>query len=312
MTVIDWLLDSDPAIRWQVMRDLLDAPSAQVEIERSRVATHGWGAQILSLQSLDGKWDGGTYRPGWADDSKPFFDAWTSTTFALQQLTDFGLDPADSRAQTALARVRDNVRWEATDTLFFEGETEPCINGLALTIGSYFGQDMHSILERLVTTALPDGGWNCWAQYGARGSSFSTTINVLEGLLAAERASGTSAAATTARRSGEDYLLERGLMRRLSTGRLVDPRFTMFSYPTRWYYDTLRALDYFRSTGQMPDQRCAEAVQLLIDRRDADGRWRLENTHQGPTHLDFGEQEGAPSRWITLHAMRVLRWWDSQ
>ena len=310
MTVNDWMLDSDPAIRWQVMRDLLDAPSVTVEAERARIATEGWGVQLLDLQGADGQWDGGTYRPGWADESKPFFDAWTATTFSLQQLRDFGLDPTSPRAQTAIALVRENARWEATDTPFFEGETEPCINGMALAIGAYFGENVDGIVDRLVGEALPDGGWNCWAEYGAKVSSFHTTIDVLEGLLAWEHAGGASDAVTGARRRGEEYLLERGLFRRLSDGDVIDPRFTLFSYPTRWYYDVLRSLDYFRATGQSPDRRCAEAVQLVASRRDAAGFWNLENTHQGPTHFALGEGEGSPSRWTTLRAMRVLRWWE--
>ncbi|MFF1877821.1 hypothetical protein [Leifsonia sp. NPDC058230] len=312
MNVTDWLLDSDPAIRWQVMRDLLDAPGSDVEAERARVATDGWGARLLELQDARGQWDGGTYRPGWADDSKPFFDAWTATTFSLQQLRDFGLDPASPQARSAIARVRDNVRWEATGTLFFEGETEPCINGMALAIGAYFGENVDRIVERLVADELPDGGWNCWADYGATVSSFNTTIDVVEGLLAWEQAGGTSDAVAVARRRGEEYLLERGLFRRRSDGRVADPRFTLLSYPTRWYYDILRALEHFRASGDAPDLRCAEAVELLADKRHSDGWWPLENAHQGPTHFELDDGEGRPSRWATLRATRVLRWWEER
>jgi hypothetical protein len=308
VTAIDWLLDADPAIRWQVMQDLTDAAADEVAAERARVAVEGWGAQLLGLQGPDGQWDEGTYRPGWVDESKPFFDAWTATTYSLLLLRDLGVAPDDPAMRRALALVRDNARWEATDTPFFEGETEPCINGMALAIGAYFGQDVDNIVERLLGGRLGDGGWNCWADYGARVSSFHTTICVLEGLLEWERAGGSSPAVTAARHRGEEYLLERGLLRRRRTGQIVDPRFTMFSFPTRWYYDALRGLDYFRATGANPDVRCREAIALVAEKRDDEGRWALENTHMGPTHFEMEGPDGFPSRWNTLRALRVLRW----
>ncbi len=310
MNVIDWLLDADPAIRWQVMRDLTDAPADVVAAERARVATDGWGAQLLALQAPDGRWDGGTYRPGWVDESKPFFDAWTATHFSLQALRELGLDPGSPEARRAVSLVRDNVRWEANGATYFEGETEPCINGVALANGAYFGESVDGIVERLVGDELGDGGWNCWAEYGASVSSFHSTICALEGLLEWERAGGSSDAARAARQRGEAYLLERGLFRRRSTGRVADPRFTMFSFPTRWYYDVLRGLDYFQASGAAPDERFADAIALVADKRGADGRWVLENSHQGPIHIEMEGPDGAPSRWNTLRALRVLRWAD--
>ena len=308
MTTIEWLLDSDPAIRWQVLRDLTDSTPGEVATERARIPVAGWGAQLLALQEADGRWDGGTYRPGWVDESKPFFDAWTATHFALQQLREFGLEPTSPEARRAVALVRDNVRWDANDALYFDGETEPCINGIALAGGAYFGQVVDGIVDRLLSGQLPDGGWNCWAEYGAKVSSFHTTICVLEGLLGWERAGGTSEKVTRARHEGEEYLLERRLYRSLSTGNVVDPRFTMFSFPAYWYYDVLRALDYLRATGAEPDDRCAEAVDMVADRCDEDGRWPLENIHQGPTHFEMEGPEGFTSRWNTLRGLRVLSW----
>jgi hypothetical protein len=303
-----WLLDSDPAIRWQVLRDLSDAPAGDAAAERARVASEGWGAQLLALQDGDGRWDGGTYRPGWADDAKPFFDAWTATHFSLQLLREFGLDPDSPPARHAVGLVRDHVRWDANGALYFDGETEPCINGIAAANGAYFGQNVDGIVDRLLGDQLPDGGWNCWAEYGADVSSFHTTICVLEGLLEWERTRGRSEAVSTARRLGEAYLLDRRLLRRQSTGQVVDPRFTLFSYPTWWYYDALRALDYFRGAGAEPDERHGEALDLVVSKRDSDGRWPLENTHQGPTHFEIGGPDGFPSHWNTLRARRVLRW----
>lgn len=308
MTVIEWLLDADPAIRWQVMRDLIDAPPDEVGVERTRVATEGWGAQLLALQDDDGRWDGGTYRPGWVDESKPYFDAWTATHFSLILLRGFGLDPSSAQAHGAVSLVRDKVRWHANGAPYFDGETEPCINGLALANGAYFGQSVEGILERLLADELEDGGWNCWAEYGATVSSFHTTICVIEGLLEWERVGGTSDSVAAARGRGEEYLLERRLFRGRSSGEVVDPRYTMFSYPTYWYYDVLRALDHLRLTGAEPDSRCEEAIDLVANKGDEGDRWPLENTHQGPTHFVMESPDGFPSRWNTLRALRVLRW----
>jgi len=305
---VRWLLDSDPAIRWQVMADLTDEAPDVVAAERARVASEGWGAALLSLQDEDGRWDGGTYRPGWADESKPFFDAWTATHFSLDLLRRFGLDPGSAASRRALSLVRENVRWAANGASYFEGETEPCINGTALSIGAYFGEGVDGIVDILLDGQLDDGGWNCWSDYGATVSSFHTTICVLEGLLGWERAGRSAEAVSEARQRAEEYLLARGLFRSQRSGAVIDPRFTLFSFPTYWYYDVLRGLEHFRSTGAPVDPRCAEAIEMVAARRDASGRWPVENVHQGPTHLEMEGPEGFASRWNTLRASRALRW----
>ncbi|HWM34823.1 MAG TPA: hypothetical protein VNR36_11350 [Pseudolysinimonas sp.] len=314
MTVLDWLLDSDPAIRWQVKRDLLDAPPDEVAAERALVASTGWGAALLDLQDPDGRWDGGTYRPGWAREDRPFFDAWTATHFTLVSLRELGAHPDDARVRAAIGRVRDDVRWEPDDPdTYFHGETEPCINGLALANATYFGEDPSHVGETVLAGRLPDGGWNCFPDENRPVSSYHSTICVLEGLLAWQQAGGPVDRITEARRGGEEYLLERGLFRRRSDGSIADPRFTMLSYPGYWFYDILRALDHLREAsrvdGTRPDPRCAEAIGLLEAKRDGEGRWRHENTHEGPRLIELEGGEGTPSRWSTLRAMRVLRWW---
>lgn len=308
MQTIDWLLESDPAIRWQALRDLTDTDEDVVAAERALVATEGWGAQLLGLQDDNGHWDGGTYRPGWVDRSKPFFDAWTATHYSLQLLYLLGPDPSSALVRDAISAVRDNVKWEANGAPYFEGETEECINGIALSIGAYFGQPMDGVVERLVADQMKDGGWNCRSQDGATVGSLHSTICVLEGLLGWEKANGSSSEVASARHSGEEYLLERQLLRRRTTGDLIDPRFTMLSFPYYWYHDVLRALDYFRASGATIDTRCSEAVELVAGKRDPSGRWTLENRHQGATHFRVDPAEGAPSRWNTLRALRVLRW----
>jgi hypothetical protein len=188
---------------------------------------------------------------------------------------------------------------------------EPCINGRTVTLGVYFDRDVERIVARLLDEQLDDGGWNCEAENGSVRSSFATTINVLEGLLAHERATGGSSESHSARRRGENYLLERGLFRRKSTGAIVNPAWLQFSFPTRWQYDVLRALDYFRAAGDPPDPRVDEAIGWLRSRQQPDGAWLLENTHPGQVHFALEDGDSRPSRWNTLRALRVLRWYES-
>ena len=307
MGVIDWLLDSDPAIRWQVLRDLVDAPEEMVAVERTRVANEGWGARILALQGEDGQWEGGALFPAQGWDRKTG-QPWTATAYCLVHLYDFGVDPHAEVVRRAVDQVRQHCRWEHAGQPFFSGEVEPCINGMTVVLGAYYGQNVDTIVARLVDEQLEDGGWNCEAENGSVRSSFHTTIRVLEGLLEYERAAGGSADSSAARRRAQEYLLERRLMRRKSTGEIVDPAWLQFSFPTRWYYDVLRGLEYFRAVGVPPDPRMDEALSLVRSKRQPDGTWLLENTHPGVVHFALEDGDGRPSRWNTLRAMRVLRW----
>ncbi|QWZ08721.1 hypothetical protein KRR39_02365 [Nocardioides panacis] len=319
MDVLDWLLDGDPAIRWQVLRDLVDAPADQVAAERARVETEGWGARLLALRDRDGQWDGGACFPGRiADDWRAgiehdFSDSqpWTSTLPTLVLLRDLGLEPSSPAARTTTALVVANCRWEHDGQAFFDGEVDACINGRTLSVGACFGADVDALAARLLADQLDDGGWNCWTEHGATVSSFDSTINVLEGLLEYELSGGT-VAVSAARRRGEEYLLERQLFRRRSTGEVPAPRWLQLSWPPRWHYDVLRALDHLRRTGAPPDPRVAEAVQVVRDKRRPDGTWALENTHPGETWFELEDGDGRPSRWNTLRAMRVLDWYDQR
>jgi hypothetical protein len=308
--VIAWLLESDPSVRWQVLRDLLDAPPDQVAAERARVATEGWGARLLALRGDDGQWAGGACFPGDHDWSMPQDgQPWTSTLHTLDLLRELGLDPASAQAAEAVALVRDNCRWEHAGQRFFDGEVEACINGRTVAIGAYFGLDVQPIVDRLLDEQLADGGWNCETENGSVRSSFHSTICVLEGLLQHEQATGATGA-VEARQRGEEYLLERRLFRRLSTGEAVDAQWLQLSFPTRWHYDVLRALDYFRAVGDAPDGRVDEAIDAVRCKRQPDGTWLLENTHPGAVHFPLEDGDGQPSRWNTLRALRVLRWYD--
>ncbi len=308
-SVIQWLLDADPSIRWQAMRDLTGAPADEVAADRARVATEGAGAQLLALQGSDGRWGGAAWNRGW-----------DSTMHALMLLRDLGLDPASDQARRAVGLVSDLVTWrgcgppECDGNGFFAGEVEPCINGQVAAVGAYFGQDVRGIVDRLLGEQLPDGGWNCDAERGSTRSSFHTTICVLEALLEYEQAGRGGAEVTGPRLRGQEYLLERRLFHRLSTGEPIEDRkargadWTRFAFPTWWHYDLLRGLDYMRLAGVTPDQRVAEAIDRVGSRRDGDGRWPLDTRHPGRLLIEIDEGEGRPSRWNTLRALRVLDW----
>lgn len=301
MTPLEWLLDSDPAVRFQALRDLTDAPAPALALERARIAQEGLGAEILAQQGADGAW----HREG--------APVWLPTLFSLMLLRSTGVDRGEPSVEAAIGRLERGFRWdeEFGSKPFFEGEVEPCINGGTLALGAYFGRPTESLARRLLGEQLEDGGWNCEAPKSRR-SSFHTTICVLEGLLEYERAVGPAAPIAheiaRARQRGEQYLLERALFRRRSTGKVALPAFLELAFPPRYHYDILRALDYFRAAGAPPDERFEEALQLLIGKRRADGRWLLERSHDEALGVSFTESVGEPSRWNTLRALRVLRW----
>jgi hypothetical protein len=300
-SVITWLLDADPSIRWQVMRDLTDTPAEIVTIERGRVATEGWGPRLLDRQRADGYWGDGLDTP-----------LWWSNLYTLLFLRDLGIDPASARARIAVDRVRNNVTWGPWQdySCFFDGEVEPCINGRVVALGAYFGARSDRLVARLLDEQLADGGWNCEAERGSVRSSFHTTICVLEGLLAFEEAFGAAAPVSDARRRGQEYLLDRRLLRRLSTGAIIEPAWTRFAFPTLWHYDLLRALDYLRAAAVPPDERVDDAVAIVRERRGPDGRWRLDVRHPDTLHEECAGEVGTENRWITLRALRVLDWYD--
>lgn len=309
-SVIQWLLDSDPSIRWQVMADLIDATPNEIAAERARVATEGAGARLLALQGADGRWGGAAWNRGW-----------NSTMHVLMFLRDLGLDPKSAQARRAVALVHDHVTWKGCgpqkcdSNRFFVGEVEPCINGQVATVGAYFGQDVQGVIDRLLGEQLPDGGWNCEAENGSTRSSFNTTICVLEALLEHELSAGSSPEVTAARLRGQEYLLERHLFRRRSTGEVIErdrksnAAWSRFAFPTWWHYDVLRGLEYMRRAGVVPEMRAAEAINLVESKRDGEGRWTLEVRHSGVMPVEIDEGEGQPSRWNTLRALRVLDWY---
>jgi len=305
MDVTEWLLDSDPSIRWQVMRDLTDASPDAVAAERSRVATDGWGAQLLALQDDRGYWGGHEY--GRDRDRR-------SVQWTLQSLRRFGIDPAQPETRRAIERVRDGVTWSEFDDLpYFHGEVEPCVNGGVLAAASYFGElgeGSDRIIGMLLDEQLDDGGWNCDAPESDR-TSVDTTICVLEGFAEYERVIGESdPAIPDARVRAEEYLLERRLFRRKSTGELIKQRYVDFAFPPYWFYDVLRGLDYFRGVGGPPDPRLADAIELVRWQRGEDGRWPAGTPRRGEVYFALDTSPGEPSHWNTVRALQVLEWYD--
>jgi hypothetical protein len=332
--VVRWLLQGDPAIRWQVLRDLVDGSETEVATERSRVEREGWGARLLARRAPDGLWANGACFPDTAafalataralaageppppwpspdPEPEPAGQPWTATYPVLRDLCALGV-PRESPVMQETARlVARNCRWEYDGLPFFAGEVDCCINAGTIVIGTYLGVDVGPVVERLVADQMPDGGWNCWAETRPAPSSFASTLDVVDALLRWERHTGGTEEVRQARRDGEEYLLRRSLLRSLRTGEVVDPRWTSFAYPPRWHYDLLKATEYFALRGGTPDPRLAEAIECVRATRRPDGRWLLENTHAGAVHFRFEEPDGTPSRWNTLRALRVLRWYDA-
>jgi len=318
---IDWLLDSDPSLRWQIERDLLGAPEAVWQATRARVATEGFGARILSQQDPDGQWAGGAYFPSRDhdlsgrgiierdEDSQP----WIATTWALKDLRDLGLD-SDMLAGTA-DKLAQNRRWDYDDLPYWGGEVDVCINAFTLATGAWLGADVSALAAWFPAHRLSDGGWNCEAEEAnSVRSSFHSTLNAVVEMLAYERITG-DAALRDARHGGEEYLLERGLMRRLSDGEIVGPWVTDFIAPSRWQYSALAALDHFRAVAQLeqssPDPRLAEAVEVVRAARRPDGTWIQGGVPGGAVWVEIDAPQGQPSKWLTLIGTRVLDWWDA-
>ncbi len=316
-SVISWLLDSDPALAWQVERDLLDEPQAVWDSTRRRVATEGFGAKLLARQGADGQWAGGAYFPGDFDFDTPDpadggGQPWVATTWSLNALRSWGLDAAVLAGTAELLAA--NSRWEYDNLPYWGGEVDCCINGYTLANGAWLGAEVSGLLDWFASHQMSDGGWNCEWENGSVRSSFDSTLNALEGLLYYQRATGVST--QDVRRPAEEYLLERELYKRKSTGELIDPVLLRFAYPFRWYYSVLRAADYFRDVslleGTAPDPRISSAIDRVREQRQPDGTWLQARRHPGRVWFEVDARAGEPSKWLTLSGMRVLSWWEGR
>jgi hypothetical protein len=316
--LLDWMLDADPALRWRVERDLAGAPREVWQATRGRIATEGLGARLLALQDPDGQWAGGSFFPNDFDFHGPEAaegagQPWTATTWTLNTLRDWGL------AAAALAGTSDlleaNSRWDYEDLPYWGGEVDCCINSYTLANGAWLGADVSGLAQWFLDHRLADGGWNCEWIEGATRSSFHSTLNSLRGLLYYEKATGGAESQREARRAGEEYLLQRRLMRTLSTGELVGPWVTRFAYPFRWRFSVLRAADYFRAAalhdGIAPDPRLGDAIEAIRAARRPDGTWLQERGDPGRVWFEVDVAPGEPSKWLTFYGSRVLAWWDS-
>ncbi|MGE0218029.1 squalene cyclase [Mycolicibacterium sp.] len=313
--VTDWLLDSDPALRWQVERDLAGAAPEVWEATRARIGTEGFGARLLALQDADGQWAGGAFFPADFDFDRVETEGqpWVATTWTLNSLREWGLDPAVLRARRTVELLAAHSRWEYDNLPYWGGEVDCCINAWTVANGVWLGAEVTGVVDWLLEHRLADGGWNCDWIDGSTRSSFHSTLNALKGLLAYQTAIGGSAEITAARRSGEEYLPSRNLFRRLSTGEPVAPWVDRFSYPFRWRYSVLNAADYFRQAalldGSAPDPRMGEAIEMIRAARQPDGTWLQGRLLPGLVWFPVDVGEGEPSKWLTLFATRVLAWW---
>jgi hypothetical protein len=318
--LIAWLLDSDPALRWQVERDLLSASPEVWEATRARIAAEGFGAQLLTLQDSDGQWAGGSFFPADFDFHGPEAveggQPWTATTWTLNSLREWGLDGAVLRERRTAELLAENSRWDYDDLPYWGGEVDCCINAWTVANGVWLGADITGIVDWFLEQQLSDGGWNCEWVNGSTRSSFHSTLNSLKGLLAYETAAGGSDAARAARRSGQEYLLQRGLFRRLSTREPVAAWVDRFGYPFRWSYNVLNAAEYFRQASQLdgvgPDPRMADAIELVRAAKQPDGTWLQAGRHPGRVWFEVDASAGEPSKWLTLFGTRVLAWWEAE
>lgn len=306
-TTIAWLLEGDPAIRWQTQRDLLDAPAPEWQAEQARTLQEGWGTRLLAEQEADGRWGGGLYAP-----------KWTSTTYTLLMLRAYGIPRQTAAAQQGAALVVDGMLGERSDDAFRTklSQCDRCIVGMILSLAVYFqveDERVDAIIENVLNEMMPDGAWNCRKHSKPRPkhSSFHTTLNVLDGVrdTLEFRPGHYQSDLLRAEQSALELLLQHKLFRSDKTDKVINPKFLAFSYPHYWHYDTLRGLCYLARANAPRDPRAQEAIDLLLKKRNADGTWPVQNRYSGKVYFNMEKLE-APSRWNTLRALRILRWWQ--
>jgi len=306
-STIDWLLQGDPSVRWQVHSDLLDSDKTIVAKERQKIATEGWGAKLLELQDEAGTWAKGLYTP-----------KWTSTTYTLLLLRRLGLDPDNKQAQQGCNILLEEGFSKDGGINYWRrygDQSETCVTSLTLSVLSYFNikdQRLTEIAKHLLGAQMDDGGWNCRRPYGATHSSFHTTLMVLEAFREYLRKfDDPRTEILKARDSGIEFLLQHKLYKSHRTGRIVKPQMTQFCFPPMWKYDVMTVLDYLRSENISKDVRMQDAIDLVISKRKKDGTWHLPTPIPGRTFFSL-ETTGKPSRMNTMRGLRILRWWKAE
>ncbi len=324
---IDWLMAGDSSIRWQVMRDLLDKDPGEISYEREKVARTGWGYKFLSYQEPNGLWGGGLYSP-----------KWISTTYTMLTLRRIGLPVDNEQAQKSCRILLDGGFYQDKGINYSKShkQSEVCITGMILSLLSYFhypDSRVELLADHLLGRQMEDGGWNCEDHKGDTHSSFHTTISVLEGLHEYQKSRAKiNPEVEEARLRGHEFLLQHRLFRSDKTGEIVSNRMLRMVFPPRWFYDFLKALDYFqdyytwRSEQEINyndpviqefhekhqrDERFWDGIDLLKIKRRADGKWNMMRGPSGKVYFDM-EKAGQPGRWNTLRALRVLKWWEGE
>ena len=298
--IVEWLLDSDVSIQYQVYRDLLKIDRPDL---KERIAKEGWGAKFLASRKNNEHWGLGFYQP-----------KWTSTHYTLLDLKHLGISSKTIGIKEVISKI-------TTDNKEVDGGINPastvkqsdvCINGMFLNYASYFEtkeDDLKTIVDYILLQQLPDGGFNCrFNRQGARHSSLHSTLSVIEGIYEYSQRGYKYRLQELKRMEIEsrEFILEHKLFKSDKTGKIIDKRMTILSYPSRWRYDILRALDYFQFAGVQFDERMTDALEILIKKQRTDKKWTVQQKHAGATHFDM-ETTGKPSKWNTLRVLRVLK-----
>jgi hypothetical protein len=301
--ILSWLLAGDPSIQWQVERDIMSENPKVYERTRAEMIKKGWGKRLLAKQDPDSGWGNGLYSP-----------KWISTHYTLICLARLGLPQTNPQARSGCQYYLDNTFYEPDGGINISASynySETCVTGMTLNFLSYFklpDPRLERLVDHLLIQQMADGGWNCESFKGATHSSFHTTISVLEGLLSFQQNARNDPRITPARLRAHEFLLQHKLFKSHRTGEVVNPRMTRFPFPPRWFYDILRALDYFQMANAAHDDRFLDAIMLLQKKQNKDLTWNQYRGPSGRTYFDF-EEAGKPGRMNTLRVYRVLNWW---
>ena len=303
--LFNWLLKGDPSIRFQVHRDLLNTEKDKLKEVQQEILKKGWALKLLKKQDEDGIWGGGLYSP-----------KWISSTYTLLLLKRLALPNDNQQAKRGANILLDGGLYKDGGINFSKtlNYSEICITGIVLSLLSYFhikDERIYNLIDYLIKEQMPDGGWNCQKINGAVHSSLHTTINVLEGLLEYKKIFDYKIEKIEEiETEAHEFILQHKLYKSDKTGNVIDKRFTYLSFPPRWYYDILRALDYFYFYNKEYDARMEDALKLLIKKRNKNNKWPLQDEHRGKVYFNL-EKNKKESRINTLRAMRVLNKYDN-